>query len=129
MQRCLARRNFIQGAVRIAASESLGLGSGLLKRGASTSHLYRLLRTLLLCICLNMAVPLRAADSVAVENTKPGTTLWQLTNPATMYGDNDLNPSHYAIAEIQGYASLTSVNQGWSINFYVRTINTNSYTL
>jgi hypothetical protein len=46
-----------------------------------------------------------------------------------MYGDNDLNPSDYAIAEIQGYASLSSVNQGGSINFYVRTINTNSYTL
>jgi hypothetical protein len=46
-----------------------------------------------------------------------------------MYGDNDTNPSHYALAEIQGYASLASVNQGGSINFYVRTINTNSYTL
>jgi hypothetical protein len=46
-----------------------------------------------------------------------------------MYGDNDLNPSHYAVAEIQGYASRTSLNQGGSIDFYVRTINTNSYTL
>jgi hypothetical protein len=70
-----------------------------------------------------------AADSVAVENTKPGTMDWQLTNPANMYGNNDLNPGHYATAEIQGYASLTSVNRGGSINFYVRTINTNSYTL
>jgi hypothetical protein len=47
--------------------------------------------TLLFCIRLNVAAPLRAADSVAVENTKPGTTLWQLTNPASMYGDNVLD--------------------------------------
>jgi hypothetical protein len=95
----------------------------------TTSHLHCLLRTLCLCICLNVAVPLRAADSVAVENTKPGTTSWQLTNPANMYGNNVLDPSHYALAEIQGYASLTSVPQGGSIDFHVRTINTNSYTL
>ncbi len=66
---------------------------------------------------------------MAVENTKPGTTAWQLTNPATMFQSNDLNPADYANAEIQGYASLTSVNQGGSIDFHVRTINTNSYTL
>ena len=59
----------------------------------------------------------------------PGTTAWQLTNPATMFGNNDLNPVDYANAEIQGYASLTSVDQGGSIDFHVRTINTNSYTL
>ncbi len=75
------------------------------------------------------SVVVPAADSVAVENTKPGTTDWKLNNPATMYGDNDLNPSDYARAEIQGYASLTSVNRGGAISFYVRTINTNAYTL
>ena len=127
LQKWLARGNFIQGAV--GTGESLGLGSGLLKGRASRPHLRHLLQPLLLCICLNVAVPLRAADSVAVENTKPGTTLWQLQNPATMSGDNDINPSDYALAEIQGYASLTSVNQGGSIDFHVRTINTNSYTL
>jgi hypothetical protein len=46
-----------------------------------------------------------------------------------MFGNNDLDPATYANAEIQGYASLTSVNQGGAINFHVRTINTNSYTL
>jgi hypothetical protein len=46
-----------------------------------------------------------------------------------MFTSNDLNPADYANAEIQGYASLTSVNQGGTIDFHVRTINTNSYTL
>jgi hypothetical protein len=46
-----------------------------------------------------------------------------------MFVSNDLNPADYANAEIQGYASRTSVNQGGSIDFHVRTINTNSYTL
>ena len=46
-----------------------------------------------------------------------------------MFGANSLNPADYAVAEIQGYASLTSVNQGGTIDFHVRTINTNPYTL
>jgi hypothetical protein len=46
-----------------------------------------------------------------------------------MYGVNSANPSDYAIAEIQGYASRASVNQGGPIDLYVRTINTNSYDL
>ncbi len=50
-----------------------------------------------------------------LENQKPGTTTWQLTNPA-------LN------SEIEGYASLTSVNRGGQINFLVNTTNT-TYTL
>jgi hypothetical protein len=125
----LARCDFIQVAVWTAASESIALGARLCSREASTSHLYCLVLALFLCICLNTAAPLQAADSVAVENTKPGTTAWQLTNPATMFTSNDLNPADYANAEIQGYASLTSVNQGGSIDFHVRTINTNSYTL
>ena len=88
-----------------------------------------LVRTLLLSICIYATASLRAADSVAVENTKLGTTAWQLTNPASMLGTNDLNAADYANAEIQGYASLTSVNQGGLIDFHIRTINTNSYTL
>src|SRR6267378_3095375 len=95
----------------------------------SRSHFQYLLKALALCICFNVAVQLHAADSVATENTKPGTVLWQLSNPASMYGTNSTNASDYANAEIQGYASRTSVNQGQSINFYVRTINTNSYNL
>ena len=46
-----------------------------------------------------------------------------------MTGSNDLNAADYANAEIQGYASRTSVNQGGSIDFHVRTINTNPYTI
>ena len=95
----------------------------------STTPLRYLLRALPFCICLSLAVPVRAADSIATENAKPGTGLWQLTNPASMYGSNSTNASDYAIAEIQGYASRTSVNQGESIDLYVRTINTNSYDL
>ena len=89
----------------------------------------RCLRYLLPCVYLGLSGAVRAADSVAVENAKPGTSAWQLTNPASMTGANSTVASDYAIAEIQGYASRTSVNQGETINFYVRTINTNSYTL
>jgi hypothetical protein len=115
-------------AAGIVTGETLGPRHALNDR-APSSYLATFLRTLFLCACLNAAAPLRAADSVALENTKPGTTLWKLTNPANMYGDNDLNSADYALAEIQGYASLTSVNQGGAIAFYVRTINTNPYTL
>jgi hypothetical protein len=92
-------------------------------------HFKYLLQALVFSICCNVAVQLHAADSVAVENTKPGTALWQLSNPASMWGVNSTNASDYANAEIQGYASRPSINQGQSINFYARTINTNSYTL
>src|SRR5438128_1047365 len=79
-----------------------------------TSSLQRLLKALLLCTLFPLQ--LQAADSVAVENAKPGTSAWQLANPASMYGSS-LNASDYANAEIQGYASRTSVNQGESIDF------------
>ncbi|WP_176442415.1 RICIN domain-containing protein [Noviherbaspirillum humi] len=46
--------------------------------------------------------------TVAIENAKTGTTAWQLSNPATL-------------GEIEGYASLTSVAKGGSIDFYVNT--------
>src|SRR4051812_41992187 len=89
----------------------------------------RPLGMLVLFGCLCIGSRLRAADSIAVENAKPGTTAWQLTNPAAMPGVNSTAASDYAAPEIQGYASRTSVNQGETIDFYVRTINTNSYTL
>jgi hypothetical protein len=85
------------------------------------------LHALFLCICLGGR--LYAADSVAVENTRPGTSAWQLTNPANMWGVGSTNPADYAVAEIQGYGSRASVNQGDAIDFFVRTINTNSWTL
>jgi hypothetical protein len=116
-------------AVRALARERLGLGSRLWYRQAPMSHLHRLLPALVLCFCLNIAAPLHAADSVALENAKAGTTAWQLTSPATQGTTNDLNTADYANVEIQGYASLTSVSQGGTVDFHVRTINTNSYTL
>jgi len=42
------------------------------------------------------------------ENNKPGTSAWQLSNPSTQ-------------GEIEGYASLTSIDRGGFINLYVST--------
>jgi hypothetical protein len=47
-------------------------------------------------------------NSVQTENAQSGSTDWALTNPATN-------------REIEGYASLTSVNRGNTINFFVST--------
>jgi len=47
-------------------------------------------------------------NPIIVENQQPGTTDWQLTNPATEH-------------EIEGYASLTSVNRGSQISLFVNT--------
>ncbi|MGE5657410.1 MAG: N,N-dimethylformamidase beta subunit family domain-containing protein [Actinomycetota bacterium] len=49
-----------------------------------------------------------ANNPTALENQKPGTTDWQLSNPATN-------------REIEGYASLTSVNRGGTIQLFVNT--------
>lgn len=89
----------------------------------------RVIKAVAFCLCFNIVVQLHAADSIAVENAKPGTSLWQLTYPANMWGSGSSDPNVYANVEIQGYASRTSVNQGDSINFYIRTINTNPYNL
>jgi hypothetical protein len=49
-----------------------------------------------------------AANPIQTENALPGTSAWRLTNPAL---------SH----EIEGYASLTSVNAGGQVAFFVST--------
>ncbi len=54
-------------------------------------------------------------NPIQLENAKPGTTDWQLTNPATNH-------------EIEGYASSTSVDRGGQIQFFVNTVDS-SYTL
>lgn len=59
--------------------------------------------------------PRQTSNPITIENTKPGTTDWQLTNPATR-------------GEIEGYASLTSVNRGNEIKFFVNTKEP-SYTM
>ncbi len=52
---------------------------------------------------------------ITAENAKAGSPNWQLDNPATN-------------REIEGYASLTSVNRGGQISFYVNTADS-TYTL
>ena len=52
---------------------------------------------------------------VSTGSALPGSTAWQLTTPA-------------ANREIEGYASLTSVNQGGQIRLFVNTAETN-YTI
>src|SRR5215469_5909316 len=47
---------------------------------------------------------------IVQENQKPGTTNWYLTKPAPVGG-------------IEGYASLTSVERGGQISFFVNTTN------
>ncbi|MFH7027030.1 MAG: N,N-dimethylformamidase beta subunit family domain-containing protein [Heteroscytonema crispum UTEX LB 1556] len=54
-------------------------------------------------------------NPIIIENKKIGTTNWQLTNPATK-------------REIEGYASLTSVNRGDEIKLFVNTKEP-SYTI
>jgi hypothetical protein len=53
---------------------------------------------------------LQAANQIQIENALQGTSGWRLTNPA-------LN------SEIEGYASLTSVNAGGQISLFVNTID------
>ncbi len=57
----------------------------------------------------------QSANPIQIENQNPGTSSWLLTNVA----NNN---------EIEGYASLTSVNAGDPIDFYVNTIDP-QYTL
>ena len=56
-----------------------------------------------------------AVTPVQLENAKPGHSGWRLTRPAVN-------------GEIEGYASLTSVNRGQAIDLFVNTTNS-SYTL
>jgi hypothetical protein len=56
-----------------------------------------------------------AANVIQLENARPGTTAWQLSTPAED-------------GEIEGYASLTSVNRGSRINLFVNTVEP-SYTI
>ncbi len=63
---------------------------------------------LLFLFCLGMVSSAQAQNSIQIENANPGTPGWQLANPATN-------------REIEGYASLTSVNVGAPIRFFVST--------
>src|SRR5918912_3318205 len=61
------------------------------------------------------AVAAGASNPIQLENLKAGTTEWQLTNPAQA-------------REIEGYASLTSVNRGGQISLFVNTASA-SFTI
>ncbi|BAZ69640.1 Ig domain protein group 1 domain protein [Fischerella sp. NIES-4106] len=79
-----------------------------------------LILTLLIFLDPNQAIDINIPkhhrkNPTIVENLKTGTTHWQLTNPATK-------------REIEGYASLTSVNRGEEIKFFVNTKEPN-YTI
>jgi hypothetical protein len=56
------------------------------------------------------------ANYIQTENVKPGTAEWKITTPG------------YASGAIEGYASLTSVNRGGRIQFFVNTSEP-SYTM
>src|SRR5581483_10069140 len=77
-----------------------------MKRALLSSILRRIVFTGLLIFCLSRRLP--AANVVQTENAKAGTPGWQITNLATNH-------------EIEGYASLTSVNRGGQISFFVNT--------
>src|SRR4051812_21459260 len=62
------------------------------------------------------AVATAASNPVQIENAKPGTAAWRLSTPA------------WASGAIEGYASLTSVNRGGQISFFVNTADP-SYTI
>ncbi|HYY99036.1 MAG TPA: N,N-dimethylformamidase beta subunit family domain-containing protein, partial [Pyrinomonadaceae bacterium] len=68
-----------------------------------------------LALILAAATNAAAANPVQTENAKPGTTAWRLTKPASA-------------REIEGYASLTSVNRGGQVTLYVSTAES-SYTI
>lgn len=68
-----------------------------------------------------------ARNLIQTENSRPGTTAWQLTNPATAGWPTDNNS---VVPEIEGYASATSVNVNGSITFFIDVRdNSPAYTL
>src|SRR5258708_6073569 len=84
-----------------------------IQSSASTSIQMGLLLMLLLVAAAQTS--LANTNHIIKENLKPGTTDWQLTNPA----DN---------RQIEGYASLTSVPQHRFIDLFVSTADA-TYTL
>jgi hypothetical protein len=58
----------------------------------------------------------QTGNPVQVENARPGSTGWQISNPTTSPG------------QIEGYASAPSINRGGQITFYVNTTDP-TYTL
>lgn len=57
-------------------------------------------------------------NKIQIENALLGTNQWQLDNPVPF---SERDPTNWSTAALEGYASLTSVNIGGDISFYVRT--------
>jgi hypothetical protein len=72
-------------------------------------------RTPLVSIAILLLSTSSFANPIQDENAHPGTSAWRITNLATNH-------------EIEGYASLTSVNRGNPIDFFVNTTEP-QYTL
>ena len=89
------------------------------KTGSVLNHTCVRLVSLLLAITwplsINQGTARAETNPIQRENARPGTSEWRLTNPALH-------------REIEGYASLTSVNRGHRIAFYVNTKDS-SYNL
>src|SRR3954453_19726867 len=65
----------------------------------------------------------QASNPIVVENQQPGSTGWQIAV------DGSGTPLKAAQHEIEGYASLTSVNNGSSIDFKVSLSSAAQYTI
>lgn len=59
-------------------------------------------------------------NSTQVENANLGNSNWQITTPALLDKNTKRTPA------IEGYASLTSVNVGGSIDFYISAVDPNT---
>jgi hypothetical protein len=103
-------------------------------RRSGLNEIHRCRYALFSIVCLFTTISLFAADSVAVENAKTGTTAWQITStnvsidsaqPSTLVDCS--SQACYSQGPIEGYASATSVNQGQSISLYVK--SDESYTV
>lgn len=58
------------------------------------------------------------ATVISDENAKPGTAAWKISNPVSRYSWKDGTGTR---AEVEGYASATSVPRGQTITFFVNT--------
>ncbi len=59
------------------------------------------------------------ANKIQIENALLGTDQWKLTNPTPLLLRD---PNNWSTPALEGYASLTSVNVGDEISFYVRSM-------
>lgn len=57
-------------------------------------------------------------NKIQIENDLIGTSQWQLDKPVPF---SERDPDNWSTPALEGYASLTSVNIGGDISFYVRT--------